>query len=88
MTSTKKPRQPRKPRDLLKAEWLRPADIVALTGISKSTVYDMLTATGDARLPSVQYKGKGGRKGVRLVKRSEFDAFMARHAVKDTEASS
>lgn len=86
-STTPRPKQPRKPRDLTKAEWLRPADIAELTGLSGTTVHRMLTATGDARLPSVQYKGKGGRKGVRLVKRTDFDAFMSRHAVKDTEAT-
>lgn len=86
MSGSEKPRRPRRVRDLSTAVWLRPADIAELTGLSGTTIHRMLTATGDARLPSVQYKGKSGRKGVRLVKRSEFDRFMARHVATEGAA--
>lgn len=61
-------------RDLSKAEWLRPADIRDIYGMSKATV-SRLTSSGE--VPSVKRKGKNGRMGMVLIRRADMDRFMA-----------
>jgi len=64
-------------RQLESAIWLRPRDIRVLYGISPSTLCRLCT-TDDAarRLPSVKIVGRGGKKGLRLVKRTDLDAYL------------
>lgn len=64
-------------RDLSRAEWLRPADIRDIYGISKATV-SRLTSSGE--VPAVKRKAKSGRMGMVFVRKTDMDAFMARGA--------
>lgn len=68
----------RKLRDLERAVWLRPRDIEEIYGISPTSLHEMATAKDEAsRLPSVLIKPKGGKRGLRLVKRADLDAYLA-----------
>lgn len=69
-----------KPRDLTAAEWLRPAEVRQVFGLAPSTVRQWCINPDPAkRLPSRLIQGKSGRKGVRLIKRSELEAYLDRH---------
>lgn len=78
----------RKLRDLERAVWLRPRDIDEIYSISPSTLHELATLEDPARrLPSVMLKARGKRRGLRLVKRSDLDAYLARHMQKEGEAA-
>jgi hypothetical protein len=68
----------RKLRDLERAVWLRPRDIEEIYGLSASTLHELATHTDPARrLPSSFVKARGGKRGLRLVKRADLDAYLA-----------
>jgi hypothetical protein len=71
----------RKLRDLERAVWLRPRDVTEIYGISAETAASWATDPDPAeRLPSFYKKTtKGAKKGIRIYRRSDFDAYMARH---------
>lgn len=70
----------RKLRDLERAVWLRPRDIEEIYGLSASTLHELAThSDAERRLPSVMLKARGQKRGLRLVKRTDLDAYLARH---------
>lgn len=77
----------RKVRDLERAVWLRPRDVTEIYGVSAETAAAWATHADPAkRLPSSYIKGRGGKKGIRLYRRADFDAFLARHSHMGTTA--
>lgn len=73
------PQRRRKERDLARAVDLRPRDIFELYGIPASTLCNLATGGDPARRPPSKFiKGRGGRKGIRLFRRDEFEAWLAR----------
>ena len=62
-------------RDLDNAAYLRPRDIFDLHGVPSSTLHEWCTREID-RLPSSLITGRCGRRGIRLVKRQDMDAFI------------
>lgn len=71
----------RKTRDLASAVTLRPRDVFELYGIPSSTLCRMCKhADAEKRLPSSLILGRQGRKGLRLIKRSDLDAYLAKHS--------
>lgn len=67
----------RKARDLAVAVTLRPRDIFDLYGVPSSTLHEWATRQTD-RLPSSLIPGRKGKRGVRLIKKADFEAFMQR----------
>lgn len=68
----------RKLRDLERAVWLRPRDVTEIYGISAETAASWATHEDPAqRLPSAYIKARGARKGIRLYRRADLDAFLA-----------
>lgn len=68
----------RKARDLERAVWLRPRDIEEIYGIGASTLHELAThADASRRLPSSLLKARGAKRGLRLVKRADLDAYIA-----------
>jgi hypothetical protein len=73
------PQRKRSTRDLAHAVTLRPRDIFELYGIPTSTLCRIATQEDATRRPpSRLIKGRGGRKGIRLFPRAEFEAWFAR----------
>lgn len=73
------PQRRRTARDLSRAVTLRPRDVFELYGISASTIGALARHPDPARRPpSRMIKGRGGRKGMRLFNRAEFEAWLAR----------
>lgn len=73
------PQRRRRARDLASAVTLRPRDIWELYGIPDSTLCDMARNSDPAqRPPSIFIRGRTGRKGIRLFRRAEFEAWLAR----------
>jgi hypothetical protein len=70
----------RKIRDLARATWLRPRDVEEIYGIEGTMLSNLCRAKDPAkRLPSVSLSGKGGNhRGIRLVRRSDIDAYLER----------
>ncbi|MFA6288072.1 MAG: hypothetical protein WC661_11870 [Opitutaceae bacterium] len=62
-------------RDLANAVDLRPRDIFDLHGVPSSTLHEWCTREHD-RLPSSLIPGRRGKRGVRLVKRKDIEAFI------------
>lgn len=71
----------RKARDLTNAVMLRPRDVFELYGISQPTLW-RITHTGEAsdRLPATFIGSRKGRMGLTLIKRSDLDAYLAKHS--------
>ena len=70
----------RKIRDLERAVWLRPRDVSDIYGVSAETAATWATHPDPAeRLPSAYIKGRGKKKGIRIYRRTDFDAYLARH---------
>ena len=67
----------RTPRDLANAVTLRPRDIFDLYGVPSSTLHEWATRETD-RLPSSLIPGRKGKRGVRLIKKTDFEAYMQR----------
>ena len=67
----------RTPRQIEGAIWLRPRDIEQAYGID-STMISLLCRSEDPqkRIPSVMISSRGGKKGVRLVKKVDLDAYL------------
>lgn len=66
-------------RDLERAVWLRPRDVYELYGIPASTLHEMATREDKSqRLPSSLIPGKRGTRGLRLVRRADLEAYVAR----------
>ena len=69
-------------RDLERATWLRPRDVYEIYGIPSSTLHELATLEDEARrLPSSLIPGKHGRRGkggLRLVRRADMEAYIAR----------
>lgn len=66
-------------RDLQRAEWLRPRDIMDIYGIPSSTLHELATREDEAlRLPSTLIPGRRGKRGLRLVERVALDAYLRR----------
>ncbi len=64
-------------RDLERAVWLRPRDIEEIYGIDASMLCRLCKSEDlGKRLPSVLISGRAGRRGVRLVKRADIDAYL------------
>jgi hypothetical protein len=73
------PQRKRKARDLAHAITLRPRDIYDLYGIPQSTLCRLANLPDEKlRPPSKLIRGRGGRKGIRLFNRAEFEAWLAR----------
>lgn len=76
----KKPRV-RKTRDLAKAITLRPSEVTAAYGISQPVLWRLLNHKDAAeRLPSILIPGRCGRKGMRLIRRDDLQAYLDRHS--------
>jgi len=76
--TTPPPQRRRSARDLELACDLRPRDIVALYGISTSSLCDYATKLPDERSPiSHLIRGRNGRKGIRLFPKAAFAAWRA-----------
>lgn len=59
------------------AVWLRPRDIEQAYGIDASMLCRICKSEDPAkRLPSVLIVGRSGKRGVRLVKRADLDAYL------------
>jgi hypothetical protein len=73
-------------RQIESAVWLRPRDIEAAYGISASTLAVLCRSEDPAkRIPSVLIVGRSGKRGVRLVKRADLDAYLdARRSLNPT----
>lgn len=70
----------RKARDLERAVWLRPRDVEEIYGVSAETAGNWATHPDPTkRLPSAFLKGRGSKRGIRLYRRADFDAYLARH---------
>lgn len=77
-TATPPVQRRRKARDLAVAIDLRPRDIFDLHGIPSSTLHELCTREKD-RLPSRLIPGRGGKRGVRLVKKTDLHEFLERY---------
>jgi hypothetical protein len=62
-------------RDLANAVTLRPRDVFDLYGVPSSTLHEWATRDND-RLPSFLVSGRKGKRGVRLIKRADLEAFL------------
>jgi hypothetical protein len=60
---------------------LTPRQIWELFGIPMSTLHDYCTQENDP-LPSILIKGRGGKRGKRLIPVAPFYAWLARREVK------
>ena len=58
-------------------EWLRPADVRARYGLSRSYLYELIS---EQKVHSVALRREGRQKGVRLVSASSLTAFIESHA--------
>lgn len=68
----------RRARDLTRAVVLRARDIFELYGIPPSTLSELSThPDATRRPPSRLVMGRGGRKGMRLFPRAEFETWLA-----------
>jgi len=69
-----------KTRDTSRAVMLRPADIWQLYGIPSSTLCSLCTQPreGSEPPPSLQIRGRCGRRGIRLFNKIEFEAWLVR----------
>lgn len=66
-------------RDLSRAVSLRPRDIFELHGISPSMLCVLANHPDPARRPpSRLIRGRGGKHGLRIFNRAEFEAWLAR----------
>jgi hypothetical protein len=78
----------RRARDLARAESLRPRDVFELHGIPASTLRDMCTHPDPAvRLPSLLIPGRQGRRGVRLIKRTDLNAWLEKFSTAQKNAA-
>lgn len=65
-------------RDLSNAVWFKMGDLFQYCGAPPSTVRDWCVSLPVAdRLPSKLIPGRSGRKGVRLIKKTDLDAWLA-----------
>lgn len=62
-------------RDLANAVTLRPRDVFDLYGVPSSTLHEWCTRESD-RLPSSLIPGRKGKRGVRLIKRTDLEEFL------------
>jgi hypothetical protein len=62
-------------RDLANAVTLRPRDVFDLHGVPSSTLHEWCTRDND-RLPSALISARKGKRGVRLIKRTDLEAFI------------
>lgn len=70
----------RKARDLARAIYLRPRDIFELYGIPTGTLWTLLIhKDATKRIPSSLIPGSRGNRGLRLVKRTDMDAWVEKH---------
>jgi len=80
-TPPRKPRRPTRVRtsaELDRAATLRPAEIFARYGIPASSLQRFCTAGPEEnRLPSIRIGCWRGRRGVRLVERTDLEAWLA-----------
>ncbi len=67
-------------RDLANAVTLRPRDVFDLYGVPSSTLHRWANQKVD-RLPSYLVGGKKSKRGVRLIKRTDLEAFLAKFRV-------
>lgn len=76
------PRRSRTPEELRHAETLRPRDLFVLYGLGPSAVHELCTKGDEfGVLPSVLIGAKSGRKGIRLVRRTDIETFLAARQV-------
>lgn len=69
----------RRERNLARALWLRPIDVFDEYGIPPSTLCILCKHSDPTRrIPSLLIPGRSGRRGLRLVKRTELDAYLAK----------
>lgn len=69
----------RSERELARALWLRPRDIWEIYGIPTGTLAVLTThPEASRRPPSRRINPSGGRKGIRLYHRAEFEAWLNR----------
>jgi hypothetical protein len=57
---------------------LRPAQIAASYGITRPKLYQLF----NSGLPSIRLTGRQGRKGVRLVRVTDLEAYLDQHTEK------
>ncbi len=71
-----------KQRDLSAALYLRPRDVWHLYGIASSTICELCQHPDPVkRLPSKKIVGRSGRRGMRLIKRTDIEAWLDRAGV-------
>lgn len=68
-------------RNLDTAEWLRPADVERIYGVSQMT---LLRRVREGQLSSTKFTGKSGRRGIRLYQRSVIEAYLKANTVEAT----
>lgn len=70
----------RSARDLSRAEYLRPRDVFELYGIPSGTLCTLCTNPDQSkRIPSSLIPGRKGNRGLRLIRRADMEAWIAKH---------